>query len=83
MPKEGDLQVWWANNFGSKRVDVKNIDQAKGCLKGFGQSEVDNENIGWNAGGLEVFENGEWSEWYNENGSDIREVMEEEDENRS
>jgi hypothetical protein len=79
MPKEGDLQVWWTSNGQQKRVDVKNIDEAKGCLKGFGQAEVDNEDIIWNAGGLEVYENGEWCEWYSEDGLDIREVMEEED----
>jgi hypothetical protein len=29
-----------------------------------------------NAGGLEMFEDGEWTEWYNEEGQDIDEVME-------
>lgn len=28
-----------------------------------------------NAGGLETFEDGDWTEWYNEDGDDFREVM--------
>ena len=36
-----------------------------------------------NAAGLEVFEDGEWCEWYGEAGEDIREYAEETEDNSS
>jgi hypothetical protein len=80
MAKEGDLQVWWSNNFGQQKFEVENIEQAKGALKALGHSEVRDDRIIWNAGGLEIYENGEWCEWYSEDGLDIKEIMNEEEE---
>ena len=80
-PKEGDLRVWHIPQVpGSPFTwNVSTPDEAVNILNLLG--EYDNfeyeENIKpdySNAGGLEVYENGEWVEWYDEElGRDIQE----------
>lgn len=81
MNKEGDLKVWWIpqvpmNQF---EVHVKSPEQAiliLDTLADYDKFQLDN-NIKpdyCNAGGLSVFEDGEWSDWYHpETGEDIDE----------
>lgn len=71
--KEGDLRVWWIPQVPDKPfyVPVKDVEEAKKILDTLAKYDL------WqlahnikpdysNAGGLEVYEKGEWSEWYSE-----------------
>lgn len=82
MPKTNDLQVWWIPQVPMKafRVDVADIAQARLLLRTLAnydafQFENNIKPDYCNMGGLEVFEDGEWCEWYSEDGRDIREYM--------
>jgi hypothetical protein len=78
-PKEGALEVWWIPQIPMKavRVPVKNLREAKLILDTLAKYDIFQfeNNIKpdyCNAGGLEVFEDGEWTEWYDEeSGSSI------------
>lgn len=84
-PKEtqGSLRVWWIPQVPMKafRVPVKDAEQAKlllNALADYDAFQFENQVKGdyCNAGGLEVFEGGEWSEWYDEDsGDDINDLM--------
>jgi len=78
MPKEGDLLVWWISQIPMKSFDtpVKNIDEAVLLLVTLARYDIFQfENKikpdYSNAGGLNVFEDGEWGTWYDEEGEDI------------
>lgn len=77
-PKEGDLAVWWIPQVPMKSFDVpvKDIEQAMFLLDTLAQYDLfqleNNVKPDYcNAGGLNVFENGEWLEWENEDGEQI------------
>ena len=81
MNKEGDLKVWWIPQVPMKafEVPVKSPEEAifiMDTLARYDQFQLDN-NIKpdySNTGGLNVFEEGEWSSWYHpETGEDIDE----------
>lgn len=81
MSEEGDLQVWWMPQIPCKAFDVpvKTLDEAVlilNILAKYDDFQLKN-NIKpdyCNAGGLNVFEDGEWSTWYDEEtGVDIDE----------
>ena len=83
--KEGTLRVWWipqvpmGNPF---RVVVKNVDEAILLINTLGKYDLyqfeNNIKPDYsNAGGLEVFENGEWSEYENEEGDQIDDIINE------
>lgn len=81
-PAKGDLRVWWIPQVPMKafRVEVKTIDEAKLLLNALAQYDLfqleNNIKPDYaNAGGLEMFEDGEWIEWSNEEGDQIDEVM--------
>lgn len=83
MPKANDLRVWWIPQVPMKpfHVDVADIAQARLLLRVLAdydafQFENNIKPDYCNMGGLEVFEEGEWVEWYSEDGRDIREYME-------
>jgi len=88
-PKEGDLQVWWIPQVPMKAftVLVKNVDEAKLLIETLAKYDAFQyrHNIKpdySNAGGLNVFENGEWCEWYDEeNDMDIWQIITEEKSN--
>ena len=75
---EGALRVWHIPQVPGKgfRVPVKSPAEAKFVLDilaaydGF-QFENRIKPDYCNAGGLEVYENGEWTDWYSEDGQDI------------
>lgn len=78
MPKENDLRVWWNRNGINTYHVVNSVESAKRLISICSTSDLANPNVEWNAGGLEVFENGEWVEYYDEDGRDIMEIMDEE-----
>lgn len=82
MPKDGDLQVWWIPQVPMKAflVPVKNIDEAVLLLNTLALYDLFqlHNNIKpdySNVGGLNMFEDGEWMEWNNDDYEDIREYM--------
>lgn len=78
-PKEGDLRVWWVPQLPMKAfyVPVESPQEATKLLETLARYDLFqyNNNVKpdyANAGGLEVFEDGEWQEWYHpETGEDI------------
>ena len=86
MPKEGDLVVWWIPQVPMKafEVPVQTIEEAKMLMDvlaayDFFQYKMKVKPDYTNAGGLKVFEDGEWCEWENENYENICEVCKKED----
>lgn len=78
MSAEGDLRVWWIPQvpMDAFHVRVDTIDKAALIIKTL--AEYDDFQYKnrvkpdyTNAGGLEVFEDGEWCEWYDDEGEDI------------
>ena len=77
--KKGALRVWWMPQIPGKAflVDVKDTTQAKlllGALAQYDLFQFENKIKGdyCNAGGLNVFVDGDWEEWYDEEtGGDI------------
>ena len=70
--KEGDLRIWWIHNPPSPPgfILIDSPDEAVLLLDRLGEFDIEN-GIQANVGGLEVFEDGEWTEWYDEEGNDI------------
>lgn len=72
----GSLRVWWVHQVTRERelVPVRDVTDAKQVLWIWVSLEPDRyEQEG--CGGLEVFRDGEWREWHNADGNDIRWVM--------
>lgn len=85
MNKRGDLRVWWIPQVPMRafRVPVKTVDEAILLLDTLADYDLfqyyNNVKPDYcNAGGLEVLdEDGDWCEWYDEDGYDIDELMRE------
>ena len=82
MAKDGDLQVWWCPQCPMKSflVSVENINEAVlllTTLANYDLFQYKNKVKGdyANAGGLNVYEDGEWVTWYNDEFEDIDELM--------
>jgi hypothetical protein len=82
------LRVWYFENGEINRIPVESIDRAKFIIKTKINLDLNNDNITDNAFGLEEFLEGTeydelnntWSEWNDEHGRDIMEIIEEESE---
>lgn len=81
----GTLRVWWIPQVPGKpfHVPVQDVAQAKLIMQTLARYDLfQYENRikpdYANMGGLEVFEDGEWCEWNNDEGDDIGEVMRQE-----
>ena len=81
--KKGALRVWWIPQVPGEafHVRVKSVEQAKftiTLLADYDQFQLDQRVKGdySNAGGLQMWDGEEWTEWYSEDGEDIDEVME-------
>jgi len=81
-PKEGDLQVWHIPQIPGKSflVAVKTPEEAKRVLDILAEYDLFQYAARIkpdysNAGGLTVFESGEWVEWENEDGESINELQ--------
>ena len=74
---EGALQVWWVRNppRPAEYHEVSDPLDAAAKLKDLAERDLRTTWVISNAGGLEVFEDGEWTEWYNEEGQDIDEAF--------
>lgn len=80
--KDGALRVWWIPQIPMPpfHVAVNTAEQAEFVLCVLAKYDLfqfeNHVKPGYsNAGGLEVFVNGEWEEWESEYGDDIRDVM--------
>jgi len=82
-PKDGDLRVWWIPQVPMKDFlyPVQSVIEAKHVLDILAEYDLfqlehkvkpDFSNVG----GLQVFEDGEWLEWSNDDGESIDEVDE-------
>lgn len=78
MPKSGDLRVWWIPQVPGKpfHVEVHTPEQARKILDTLAKYDLFQlanhiKPDFSNAGGLEVFEDDEWCEWYDKEGLDI------------
>ena len=85
--KDGDLRVWWVPQVPMKSfyVGVKDVEQAKLILNALAQYDL----FQWrnkvkpdysNAGGLQIYAKNyegvmEWTDWEDEDGEDIDEIM--------
>jgi hypothetical protein len=78
MTKEGDLQIWWIPQVPGKpfTVPVASVAEAKKLLDVLAlydifQFENRIKPDYCNAGGLSVYEDGEWCDWQDEDGNTI------------
>lgn len=80
--KNGDLRVWWIPQVPGKafRAPVADIAQAKFLITALAaydlfqfKNRIKPDYA--NTGGLEVFEDGEWSEWRDPDDNDLADVM--------
>lgn len=78
-PKTGALRVWHIPQVPGKpfHVDVATLREGALLLRALADYDLFQfknriKPDYCNAQGLEVFEDGEWSDWYNEEGDDIR-----------
>jgi len=80
--KEGSLRVWWIPQVPSDnpfRVEVSTVNKAKLLVEVLGnydayQFENDIKPDYCNTGGLEVFEDGKWVEWEDEEGNNVEDA---------
>jgi hypothetical protein len=82
VPVEGQLRVWWIPQVPMKafRVEVKTVEEAKLLLDTLAKYDIfqyeNNVKPDFaNAGGLERLEDGEWCEWYDDEGNSIDDLM--------
>jgi hypothetical protein len=76
--KEGDLQIWWIPQIPGKSflVPVASVEEAMKLLDVLAEYDAFQFNNGikgdyCNAGGLNVYEGGDWVDWSNEDGDSI------------
>ncbi len=79
--KEGILRIWWIPQVPMKpfHASIESVGEAKRTLTtlaDYDAFQYDNhiKPDYSNAGGLEVYENGEWSDWCNDNGDCIDDI---------
>ncbi|MFX0133045.1 MAG: hypothetical protein ACFFDN_05295 [Candidatus Hodarchaeota archaeon] len=72
------LRVWWIQNppNNPQYFDVENVTDAIIKLDELANNDLQNESIISNVGGLEIFENNDWYEYYDDEGRDIWEIIE-------
>lgn len=75
-PQPGDLRVW--NIINPPRepeiYPVKDVDHAMRLIDAMADSQLLQPKIESNVFGLEVYQQGEWEEWENDEGEGINEV---------
>ena len=82
LTKEGSLRVWWIPQapMDPFYVPVKSVEEGVLILDTLAKYDLfqHENNVKpdfCNAGGLEVFEDGEWVEWHDEDGNDVDGMM--------
>lgn len=81
-PREGDMRVWWIPQVPMKKTFQVEVEDAKEARKmidtlaeyDWFQYDNDIKPDYSNAGGLEVFEDGEWLEWESADGESINDI---------
>jgi len=70
------LRVWYVKNppRDAQNFSVPSIKAAKTKIRELTERDLEDEDVGSNAMGLEVFEDGEWIEYYDDQGRDIDEL---------
>lgn len=76
--QEGDLRVWYINN-PPNRPTLHPVRDIEAALTTYEELLREDKGEYHPAIGLEVFENGQWCEWYDDNGDDIQDVLRNED----
>jgi hypothetical protein len=77
-PEANKYRVWWVINPPTKvptYTYVKSVEEARQVITKEVELQLRDPNIWGNAFGLEVLEDGEWSEWYDDDGFDIMETL--------
>ncbi len=74
-----DLRVWNVVNPPSRALHfpVDSPDEAIAIINKLTDVQLRDKSVISNAFGLEVFEDGEWTEWYSDVGEDIMELADE------
>ena len=87
--KNGTLRVWHIRNGNmAHQIEVESPIQAIALIEQWADEDLKNPNVEFNAFGLEVYDDTDlpeedkgteagWSEWYNSDGEDIQEIMDE------
>ena len=79
LPAEGSLRIWHIPNVPNNgfHFSVTSVNEAKLVLTAIAEYDLHlgEDVISSNAQGLEVFKDGEWEEWEDDNGYSITEVM--------
>lgn len=72
-PKEGALEVWAIRNPPNKgdRFPVPTPEAGARLINKMAREDLKDDAVWGNAFGMEVFEGGEWTEWYDDDGDDI------------
>ena len=83
QPKNGDLKVWWIPQMPMKgfEVEVESVAQAKFLLRVLADYDLFQYKHHIkpdysNAGGLVIYEQGEWNDWEDGEGNSIEETGE-------
>ncbi len=71
--EEGNLRVWWIRNPPNPAEFhlTDSPEEARQIIDRLAAVDLRNPQVISNACGLEVFEDSEWTEWYDEHGDDI------------
>lgn len=77
--KNGDYRVWLNRNKQNEFIVVGSRVEAKRVIRKAIEEDLKDDSIYFNAFGLERFEAGKWSEWYDNDGDDIMDIIEDED----
>jgi hypothetical protein len=75
--KKQKLRLWWNTNGHNKYYKVNSVEEAEILFSDLSWKQLSDESIIFNAGGLEIFEDNEWCEYYNEDGLDLSDIMNE------
>lgn len=72
------LRVWWQNNHkGTRYFEVSSRKKALEKYTLLADSDLANPNVTDNSGGCEVWENGEWVEFYDNQDRSISDLFDE------
>lgn len=74
----GMMRVWWNTEQTVRYYYVTTIEDAMKVLSVLTTREMDDDSIEFNASGLEQYDGQEWTEYYDDDGRDIQEMMAEE-----
>lgn len=73
------MRVWLNRNGKNTFEQVESISEAKAIIRKAIAKDLKDDNVITNAFGFEVIEDGDWSEYYDNDGNDIMEAIDNED----